>query len=44
MQPLPRLFGRNRRYRDIDVSVLEHIQERADELAEEGMPRSKAER
>ena len=43
MQPLPRLFGRNRRYLDIDVSVREHIQERADELADEGMPRQQAE-
>ena len=43
MQPLPRLFGRNRRYLDIDVSIREHIQERADELEAEGMPRKQAE-
>ena len=43
MQPLPRLFGRNRRYSDIDVSIQEHIQERADELEAEGMPRKQAE-
>ena len=43
MQPLPRLFGRNRRYQDIDVSISEHIQERADELEGEGMPRKQAE-
>ena len=43
MQPLPRLFGRNRRYHDIDVSIQEHIQERADELEAEGIPRKQAE-
>jgi predicted permease len=43
MQPLPRLFGRNRRYLDIDVSIREHIQERADELEAEGMPSKQAE-
>ena len=43
MQPLPRLFGRSRRYQDIDVSISEHIQERADELEAEGMPRKQAE-
>ena len=43
MQPLPRLFGRSRRYKDIDVSILEHIEERADELEAEGMPRKQAE-
>ena len=43
MQPLPRLFNRNRRYHDIDVSIQEHIQERADELESEGMPRKQAE-
>ena len=43
MLPLPRLFGRSRRYHDIDVSIEEHIQERADELEAEGMPRKQAE-
>ncbi len=43
MQPLPRLFGRNRRYKDIEVSIREHIQERADELEAEGIPRKQAE-
>ena len=43
MLPLPRIFGRDRRYNDIDVSIHEHIQERADELVEEGMPRAQAE-
>src|SRR4051812_31281208 len=43
MNPLPRLFGRTRRYTDIDISIEEHIQERADELEEEGMQRRQAE-
>src|SRR6185503_12345985 len=43
MNPLPRLFGRTRRYSDIDVSIEEHIQERADELEAEGVPRRQAE-
>jgi hypothetical protein len=43
MNLLPRLFTRNRRYTDIDISVNEHIQERADELEEQGMPRKQAE-
>ena len=40
---LPRLFGRSRRYQDLDVSITEHIEERADELEAEGMPRKQAE-
>ena len=43
MNPLPRILGRKRRYSDIEISVNEHIQERADELEEEGMPRAQAE-
>jgi len=43
MNPLPPLFGRTRRYSDIDVSIEEHIQERADELEAEGVPRRQAE-
>ena len=43
MNPLSRLFGRSRRYTDIDISIEEHIQERADELEAEGIPRKKAE-
>lgn len=43
MQPLSRLFGRNRRYNDIDVSIREHIRERADELMDEGMSSKQAE-
>lgn len=37
-------FFRNRRYDDISVSIQEHIDERTDELMEEGMPRDVAER
>lgn len=43
MQALSRLFGRNRRYNDIDVSIREHIRERADELMDEGMSSKRAE-
>ena len=43
MNPLSRLFGRSRRYTDIDISIEEHIQERADELQAEGMSRKQAE-
>ena len=37
-------FFRNRRYDDISVSIQEHIDERTDELMDEGMPRDEAER
>jgi predicted permease len=37
-------LSRNRRYDDISVSIQEHIDERADELMEEGMPHDEAER
>lgn len=43
MKVLSRLFGRTRRYSDIDISIDEHIQERADEFEAEGMPRRQAE-
>ncbi len=43
MQALKRLFGRRRRYDDLAVSIQEHIEERTDELVEEGMPRAQAE-
>ena len=36
--------SRKRRYDDISVSIQEHIDERTDELMEEGMPRDEAER
>lgn len=38
-----RLFGRGRRYDDLSVSIQEHIAERAEELIDEGMPRTQAE-
>jgi predicted permease len=37
-------FFRKRRYDDISVSIQEHIDERVDELMEEGAPRDEAER
>jgi hypothetical protein len=37
-------FSRNRRYDDISVSSQKHIDERAHELMEEGMPHDEAER
>ena len=39
-----RLFARKRRYNDISVSIQEHLDERIDELMEEGMSRVEAER
>jgi predicted permease len=43
MQPFNRLFGRRRRYDDLSVSIQEHIEERAEELMEDGMPQKEAE-
>src|SRR5271168_158139 len=43
MQILKRLFGRGRRYEDLSVSIQEHIDERAEELIDEGMTRKQAE-
>jgi len=43
MPTLDRLLARRRRYDDIDVSIREHIEERADELEAEGLPRLEAE-
>ena len=42
MQWLRRLFFRRRRYQDLSVSIQEHLEERADELMEEGMSREQA--
>jgi predicted permease len=39
-----RFFSRNRRYDDISVSIQEHLDERVDELMEEGMLHDEAER
>lgn len=44
MPPVSRFFFRNRRYDDISISIREHIDERVDELMEEGMSRHEAER
>ena len=43
MPRLPRIFGRGRRYNDLEVSIQEHLHERADELEAEGMSRAQAE-
>ncbi len=43
MPILDRIFGRRRRYDDIEVSICEHIEERADELEAEGLSRREAE-
>ena len=40
---LNKLFTRSRRYDDLSVSIQEHLDERIDELIEEGMPRQQAE-
>jgi predicted permease len=44
MQWLARLFSRGRRYDDLSTSIHEHLEERTEELMEEGMPRNEAER
>jgi predicted permease len=43
MGVLNRLFGRRRRYDDVAVSIQEHLDERVEELVEEGIPRQQAE-
>ena len=43
-QLFSRVFGRDRRYDDLSVSIQEHIEEKTEELIEAGMPREKAER
>jgi len=43
MSRLGSWFSRKRRYDDVAVSIQEHIDERADELMEAGMPRDEAE-
>jgi predicted permease len=42
MHWLRRLVFRRRRYRDLSVSIQEHLEEKADELMEEGMSREQA--
>src|SRR5580692_5872102 len=43
MQGLSKLFNRRRRYDDISVSIQEHLEERTEELMEEGMALKEAE-
>jgi predicted permease len=44
MQWLTRLFSRNRRYDDLAVSIQEHLEERTEELIDDGMSREEAAR
>ncbi|ADV83063.1 ABC transporter permease [Terriglobus saanensis] len=44
MSRFRRFFSRDRRYDDLSVSIQEHLDERIEELIEEGMSREKAER
>ena len=42
MRWLSQLFSRNRRYDEVSASIREHIEERTEELIEEGVPRDQA--
>lgn len=42
MEWITRLFSRRRRYQDLSVSIREHLEEKADELMDEGMSREEA--
>jgi predicted permease len=42
MEWVRRLLGRRRRYEDLSVSIQEHLEEKADELMEEGLSREEA--
>jgi predicted permease len=44
MQWLTRLFSRHRRYDDLGVSIQEHLEERTEELIDDGMSREEAAR
>jgi predicted permease len=44
MQWLTRLFSRHRRYDDLAVSIREHLEERTEELIDDGMSREEAAR
>ena len=44
MQWLRRLFSRHRRYDDLAVSIQEHLDERTEELMEDGLSREEAAR
>ena len=43
MKAFNRIFGRRRRYEDLCVSIREHLEERTDELMEDGLSREGAE-
>ena len=43
MKAIRRLFSRGRRYDDLSVSIREHLEEKIEELMDEGMPRTQAE-
>src|ERR1039458_449044 len=43
MKAISRLFSRGRRYDDLSVSIREHLEEKIEELMDEGMPRTQAE-
>jgi predicted permease len=43
MSVFNRLFSRRRRFDDLSASIQEHLEERTDELMEEGIPRQQAE-
>jgi hypothetical protein len=43
MKWLLQLLSRGRRYDDLSVSMQEHIEERTEELIDDGMPRKEAE-
>src|SRR5260370_34204781 len=42
MQWLKQLFARGRRYDDLSVSIQEHLEEKIEELVEDGTPREEA--
>lgn len=42
MHWLKRVFSRNRRYDDVAISIQEHLEERTEELMEDGLPREEA--
>src|ERR1700733_5559881 len=42
MEWVRRLFSRRRRYQDLSISIQEHLEEKADELMEQGMSREEA--
>ena len=44
MSLFTRFFSKDRQYGDISVSIREHLDERIEELMEEGMSRQQAER